>query len=285
MSSFFKQRREFYIPKDSTKREYPEVGAVAYVSTTSKGQLEAMGFHGKAQKPDFNYLFKTPEQMEATITKWVDGLKSRAAYMVQRKVERKARVPGRDGYLTVSETAVFVRDILKESYPGVKFSVRSDSYAGGASIDILWTDGPTTKQVDDVVGFLQSAYFDGMIDYKGSRYHKLDGKPMHLGADYIHTRRDYTDELTQRCLDRVWEYWAWQGEPQKPTVEDWNQGRTWGIVTKGGSPGINTFQHYMNLECSKRTQIAKPMDSLTRKRFQFAGDDGYGEGTFGKLAD
>lgn len=92
-------------------------------------------------------------------------------------------------YLSCAETAKLVRQALKESFPGVKFSVRSDSYSGGASIDVRWEDGPTGKQVDEILGAFEGAYFDGMIDYKGSRYHKLDGQPVHFGANFIHGSR------------------------------------------------------------------------------------------------
>ena len=54
-------------------------------------------------------------------------------------------------YLTVAETAKLVRQALKQQLPGVKFSVRSSSYSGGASIDVTWTDGPQTAAVDAVV--------------------------------------------------------------------------------------------------------------------------------------
>ena len=38
--------------------------------------------------------------------------------------------------LSVAETAKVIRATLKPRFPGVRFSVRSKSYSGGASIDI-----------------------------------------------------------------------------------------------------------------------------------------------------
>lgn len=43
-------------------------------------------------------------------------------------------------YLTVAEVAKLVRRSLNEAFPGVKFSVRSKSYSGGASIRVKWTE-------------------------------------------------------------------------------------------------------------------------------------------------
>ena len=72
-------------------------------------------------------------------------------------------------YLSCAETAKFVRTALKKNFPGVKFSVRSSVYSGGASIDVSWVLGPTTKEVDAVAGQYESADFDGSIDME-TRY-------------------------------------------------------------------------------------------------------------------
>ena len=67
-------------------------------------------------------------------------------------------------YLSCADTAKLVRAALKKAFPGVKFSVRSDTYAGGASIRVRWTDGPTTKAVEEVAKVYEGGGFDGMID-------------------------------------------------------------------------------------------------------------------------
>ncbi len=70
-------------------------------------------------------------------------------------------------YLSRAETAKLVRKILKTAFPGTKFSVRSDTYSGGASVDIRWTDGPNREAVESVVKHYEGATFDGMQDLKG----------------------------------------------------------------------------------------------------------------------
>ena len=72
-------------------------------------------------------------------------------------------------YLSCAETAKLVRTALKKNFPGVKFSVRSSVYSGGASIDVSWILGPTTKEADAVAGQYESADFDGSIDME-TRY-------------------------------------------------------------------------------------------------------------------
>lgn len=97
-------------------------------------------------------------------------------------------------YLTCAETAKLVRTALKNQFPGIKFSVRSHNYAGGASIDIDWTDGPLSDEVKSVIGLFEGATFDGMIDLK--EYHTSlladdDGnvREVHFGADFIFANR------------------------------------------------------------------------------------------------
>ena len=54
--------------------------------------------------------------------------------------------------MSCAETAKFVRTESKKNFPGVKFSVRSSVYSGGASIGVSRVLGPTTKEVDAIAG-------------------------------------------------------------------------------------------------------------------------------------
>ena len=126
-------------------------------------------------------------------------------------------------YLSCAETAKLVRAALKKKFPGVKFSVRSDVYSGGASIDVRWVLGPTTKEVDEIAGQYESASFDGSIDMETRYDHWLlpDGsavvrsgpgtegslgyipavnnpmpegaRPVSFGAHYVQCQRSYAD--------------------------------------------------------------------------------------------
>lgn len=73
-------------------------------------------------------------------------------------------------YLSVAETAKLVRGALAKAFPGQKFSVRSDSYAGGASIRIDYKGGPSAHDVEAVISPYKGGDFDGMIDLKYNRY-------------------------------------------------------------------------------------------------------------------
>ena len=81
-------------------------------------------------------------------------------------------------YVSCADTAKLVRKALKRDFPGVTFSVRSSTYAGGASIDVRWTDGPRAKEVDPTLKQYEGGRFDGMIDmaYSVSHYLRPDGQ-------------------------------------------------------------------------------------------------------------
>jgi hypothetical protein len=127
-------------------------------------------------------------------------------------------------YQRVADTAKLVRAAVKAAFPGVKFSVRSESYAGGASINVFWEDGPTPSDVEKVIGVYAGARFDGMIDLKYHVQHRLcpvhgvqlarvyghgagldrddeegpcceQAEPIHFGADYVFGHRSYSPEF------------------------------------------------------------------------------------------
>lgn len=117
-------------------------------------------------------------------------------------------------YISCADTAKLIRANLKSTFPGVKFSVKSDSYSGGASIRIRWTDGPFLKEVEKVAKQYEGATFDGMIDlkeYKDSLVY-FDGEDtptvVKFGADFVFCDRDlspaYMEQLSkeaQKVLD------------------------------------------------------------------------------------
>lgn len=99
--------------------------------------------------------------------------------------------------ISLTDTAKLIRETLKVEFPDVKFSVRSKSYSGGSSIDIRWTDGPTSKQVATFTGMFEGASFDGMIDLKSYRsITNEDGEEIHYSVDFIFEHRECSRELT-----------------------------------------------------------------------------------------
>ena len=118
-------------------------------------------------------------------------------------------------YLSCTETAKFVRKALKESFPGVKFSVRSDSYANGASINVSWFDGPTVEKVNAVTRQFEGASFDGMTDMKSYHESFHNGETVHFGADFVISSRSYS----QNFLTAVTSWYCQRFGYAVPTIE------------------------------------------------------------------
>lgn len=80
--------REFWIPKQVDKKiDRPDLAAVVFYPTViSGGKHLAMGFHGKAAKPDFHYSFKTEQERDAYVDRYFDNLAANR----KRKEEYKA---------------------------------------------------------------------------------------------------------------------------------------------------------------------------------------------------
>jgi hypothetical protein len=169
-------------------------------------------------------------------------------------------------YISTADTAKLIRASLKEAFPGVKFSVRSDVYSGGSSIRIAYTDGPTGAQVDAVVQRFSGAYFDGSIDYKGSVYAMMDGKAVKFCADFIFVNRSLSDNVLAGVLRRVGNKFGVDGL----TVEAYRTGNLYSITTQNGFP----MDREVNIAVSRHTCcVTQP--SKTAGRVFITHDDGY----------
>jgi hypothetical protein len=142
------------------------------------------------------------------------------------------------GYDDVTQAAKLARAWLKKEFPGIKFSVRSDKYAGGSSMRVAWEDGPTDAEVAAVVAPLEGKGFDGSIDYAyfkttwlnpdgsaaravnrgsdvcGGQYEREEYDAPHPDAIkvcfgcYVFCERSYSIEFLQRQLDRRAAEWS-----------------------------------------------------------------------------
>lgn len=93
-------------------------------------------------------------------------------------------------YISAKDTAVLIRKALKENFTGVKFSVRTSTYAGGASVHVAYDNADVpTQSVQDVAYRFQGATFDGMTDTKSYHTSELDdGRRVRFGADFVFVR-------------------------------------------------------------------------------------------------
>lgn len=138
-------------------------------------------------------------------------------------------------YLNGADTAKLIRVELKKNFPATKFSVRTER---SGTIRINWTDGPTQKRVDEVVGGFEGKGFDGMIDMGYTIYAWVlngevigtrstgtagsmgsvpawgiipphdDAELVHFGSGFIFTNRTISPTLANKCIAQVAAYWG-----------------------------------------------------------------------------
>lgn len=171
-----------YLSKDFSYTEYPEVKALIGING-----LEAKGFSGKRSKPDFYICFRDEDHRDRYITKYLDRLKKTAEYKTQRKIENKGKLS------TSAAAAVEIRKSLKKAFPGIKFSVTSESYSMGNSVNVSWTDGPMHKLVDAIVNMYRYGRFDGIQDL--SYDVDIDPRLNCGGTQHTGTSRERSPEL------------------------------------------------------------------------------------------
>ena len=191
-------------------------------------------------------------------------------------------------YLSCAETAVMIRSVLKESFPGVKFSVRSSVYSGGASITIKYNDGPNADAVKAAVGIFEGSYFDGMQDYKGSNYAAIDGQEIRFGADFVFVNRYTSDAAMAQAIDALYEKFAgnFASDPlPRVTVADVKNGASLSREIPGMSNGLyGGFNRRLDEVVKEMAADYQVQPSATLARISSLGDDGYGQGCVGRLA-
>lgn len=134
-------------------------------------------------------------------------------------------------WIDAAEVAKMIRRHLKVTHPGVTFSVRTSRYAGGSSISVRWTDGPTSGAVDETVRPFSGSGFDGQIDLQyglrswycpkhGARVAEVYGhgagydgpvdsrcchraELVHFGGDYVFTTRTLSPEFRAELAAQV----------------------------------------------------------------------------------
>lgn len=177
-------------------------------------------------------------------------------------------------YISSTDTARMIRKALAESFAGIKFSVKTSNYAGGSSIGIRWTDGPCPAMVEAVTSIFKGSYFDGSIDYQGSRYAMIDGQQTHFGADYINTRREDSPAAIERAIAQTRRFWGAE-KTAAATVEAYQRGELYRVDLKGWHDMDGTLQSQISQRLYKHSFYLAPRKSKSAGRVIYLGNDGY----------
>ncbi|MBT2293131.1 hypothetical protein J7E73_29265 [Paenibacillus albidus] len=109
-------------------------------------------------------------------------------------------------YEKASETAKKIRKTLKKAFPGIKFSVTSSTFSMGSSVDVHWTNGPLTPDVDSILNRFKPGYL-----WEGRTY---------MGANFIDSSRTVEGD-------------------RKKVIESWMQEN--GSLNKYGQYGVSEW--------------------------------------------
>lgn len=194
-------------------------------------------------------------------------------------------------YFSTRDTAKIIRKALKESFPDVKFSVRSSVYSGGSSIDVSWTDGPCMALVESITDLFNGSYFDGMTDYKGSKTHIFNGERIHWGPDFVFCRREVSDRIIEKAINSVYARYKNNFDIdgiEKPSVEKYRKGDYYRTNFFSNDNGVSptspwTLQNLIGNNANKRSSFVVPEQSDIVDSIYFVGDDGYGYNARGKV--
>jgi hypothetical protein len=111
-----------------------------------------------------------------------------------------------------AEAAKLIRKELKQAFPPIKFSVISRSYAGGSSIDVSWTNGPTFDQVNSII----KKYEYGSFDPRTDMYSYTNSRKDIPQVQYAFANR----EISVEVIDKIFlEY--------KKTYSGWDKLESW----------------------------------------------------------
>jgi hypothetical protein len=104
--------------------------------------------------------------------------------------------------------AQMIRQILKANFPSIKFSVTSDHN----SVNIRYTDGVTTKEVEALVKDFQYGHFNGMEDI----YEYINVNKDIPQVRFLFVNRDMSDNVEADIAKRfsVTDMEAWHDNHQ-----------------------------------------------------------------------
>ena len=116
---------------------------------------------------------------------------------------------------------------LQRAFPGQSFSVRSESFSMGDAVDIRWTEGPTTKEVEDFTDKYQHSDFNGMEDISECRKYGGVFRGLFGSSKFVSTNRTITEEtVVAACeklgltYDKNWNYEYWDRVELNEAVND-----------------------------------------------------------------
>lgn len=154
-------------------------------------------FRGTATAPICYYSHRSESQMMESVEGYKKSADRRESYKAERK-QTTGRLTG------AAACADAIRKELKENFKGFKFSVKSETFSGGDSVNISWIDGPTAEEVEKITSKYQAGYFDGMQDM----YIYSSKDKDFPTAKYVQESRSMSNEVETEILTELTTTWS-----------------------------------------------------------------------------
>jgi len=100
---------------------------------------------------------------------------------------------------THAQCAKEIRAELKKNFPEIKFKVRSESFAGGNSVRISYTDGVPLDKVRAITDKYQYGSFNGMIDL----YEYTNSREDIPQVKFVQASRNLSPEVKQKVKEDI----------------------------------------------------------------------------------
>lgn len=110
-----------------------------------------------------------------------------------------------------------IRNLLKDCFKGVRFSVRKESYS---ATRVSWIDGPTTSAVSEITSLFKTGELDSHGDHP-TPFTELFG-----GVTQVLMSRESGDKSISSAIELVWEEFGalFPNLTEKPSVKDYHSG-------------------------------------------------------------
>lgn len=142
--------------------------------------------------------YQTADRLKAAIEEQKRSYDSTIEWREKNKKDKKRS--------TAANAAAAIREELKKTFPGIKFSVTSSNFSMGNSVEIRWEDGPTNDEVEAITSKYQYGRFNSMEDI----YEYTNTREDIPQAKYVHERRDMS-EATKKVLEPLRENFGHSG--------------------------------------------------------------------------
>jgi hypothetical protein len=178
---------ESLVQKGYKKEVYGELNIFILIN---ENQVYLKVFRGTSTNPIVYTSFSNIDRLEAK----VKDLKASH----DRSKSYKEELKNNPIKSCAANCATAIREELKKYFPNVKFSVKSSNFAGGDSVGVTWSDGPTTEQIESITKKYAYGRFDSMQDLSYSVYN--DKLPQ---AKYVQTRREVSENINKVVFEAL----------------------------------------------------------------------------------